>query len=127
MIFHATYLGSREVPNISICITQFFRNFPPLDVFIMLSASITDFLTFILISLTVMFFSFHVLPFVLESLSFFFSVSLLCLSTSLSAFKLMFDSVFDFSLVCSFCYHHMLRIPQVLNLLDLCLQVVHQH
>ena len=83
MIFHAPYLSSREMPNINICILQFFRNFPSLEV-----SQFSDFYFDL---------SYRYILFV--SPSFFFSVSLLCLSILLLAFELMFVSVFGFPLV----------------------------
>ena len=94
MIFHAPYLSSRKMPNINICILQFFQNFPSLDVFDHAVSKYHDFLTFILIFLTVIFCSYR-----FRGTSIFFSVSLLCLSILLLAFELTFVSVFDFSLV----------------------------
>ena len=93
MIFHAPYLSSRKMPNINICILQFFRNFPSLDVFDHAVSKYHDFLTFILIFLTVIFCSYR------SRGAFIFFVSLLCLSILLLAFVLTFVSVFAFSLL----------------------------
>ena len=82
------------MPNINISILQFFQNFSSLDVFDHAVSKYHDFLTFILIFLTVIFCSCRS-----PALSFFFSVSLLCISLLLLAFELTFVSVFDFSLL----------------------------
>ena len=105
MIFHATYLGSREMSDINIYVTQFFWNFPSLDVFNHAVSKYHDFLILILIFLTVL--PFLTVPFLPFSSyrsrgALFFLSCLFFVSTLLLVFELTFISVFDFPLVSIF-------------------------